>query len=332
MKFSIIVPIYNVSKYLRECIESVINQTYQNYELILVNDGSKDNSLEICNEYAYKFNKITIINKENGGLTSARKAGCEIARGDYVICLDGDDFLNLDYLEICSNLIDEFKPDCLCFGYNTYKDGSIISYQFNDVEPGFYSDTNDLNTIRNKLIYDFSKSGFNNGSTLYSIWSKAVKRELYSICQMKIDNSVSYGEDLLLTTMIINNANSIYYSEYISYNYRLLNSSMSHKYNSSIINKLNLIKQILEIELGEDDRISIYLYTQLIGQIRNAALSLNFKEFKKELKNLYSQYPNLVKAAKKAKLNSVGGFERIRKFIFSHKMSSIIFLFYRISK
>ena len=88
MKFSIVVPVYNVEKYIRSCIESIVSQTFEDYELILVNDGSKDKSKEICEEFECKYENILLVNKENGGPTSARKAGAQVAKGDYVICVD----------------------------------------------------------------------------------------------------------------------------------------------------------------------------------------------------------------------------------------------------
>ena len=93
MKFSIIVPIYNVEKYLLQCIDSILNQDYVDFELILVNDGSPDDSLSICRQYAEKDKIVRVINKPNGGSTSSRKAGAKIAKGEYVICVDSDDYV-----------------------------------------------------------------------------------------------------------------------------------------------------------------------------------------------------------------------------------------------
>ena len=90
-KVSIIVPVYNVEKYLDKCIESIVNQTYRNIEIILVDDGSPDKCPEICNEWAKKDDRIKVIHKENGGLSSARNAALEIAQGDYITFVDSDD-------------------------------------------------------------------------------------------------------------------------------------------------------------------------------------------------------------------------------------------------
>lgn len=90
-KISIIIPIYNVEKYLKRCIDSIVNQTYKNTEIILVNDGSPDNCGEICDEYAKIDSRIKVIHKENGGLSSARNAGIDISSGEYIMFVDSDD-------------------------------------------------------------------------------------------------------------------------------------------------------------------------------------------------------------------------------------------------
>ena len=102
---SIIVPIYNVEKYLKQCIESIISQTYRNIEIILVDDGSPDNCGKICDEYSQKDKRIIVLHKENGGLSDARNKGIDIAKGDYLTFVDSDDFVNIDYIEKLYNSI-----------------------------------------------------------------------------------------------------------------------------------------------------------------------------------------------------------------------------------
>lgn len=99
MKVSVIVPVYNVEKYLKRCLDSIINQTYKNIEIILVNDGSKDNSRNICEEYEKKYENISLINQENGGLSAARNTGLKYVKGEAVTFVDSDDWLELDAIE-----------------------------------------------------------------------------------------------------------------------------------------------------------------------------------------------------------------------------------------
>jgi glycosyltransferase involved in cell wall biosynthesis len=114
---SVIVPVYKVEQYLHTCIESVLNQTYSNWELILVDDGSPDNCPQICDEYAAKDIRIKVIHKKNGGLSSARNAGLDIAKGDHMSFLDSDDFWSKDYLTILLNLCIKYDADIVQCGF-----------------------------------------------------------------------------------------------------------------------------------------------------------------------------------------------------------------------
>ena len=117
IKFSIMTPVYKVERYLPECIESVLGQTYGNFEFILVDDGSPDHSGEICDEYAKKDSRIRVFHKPNGGLMHTRRYALERAQGDYYVFLDSDDYLSLDTLETLSRYISETGVDCVIYGF-----------------------------------------------------------------------------------------------------------------------------------------------------------------------------------------------------------------------
>ena len=110
-KISIIVPIYNVEQYLDKCIESLVNQTYKNLEIILIDDGSKDNSRKIVNSWTAKDNRIKSIHKKNGGLSDARNAGMKIATGDYIGFVDSDDWINYKMYEVLINNLEKYNAD-----------------------------------------------------------------------------------------------------------------------------------------------------------------------------------------------------------------------------
>lgn len=125
---SVVIPIYNVEKYLRKCIETVIDQTYTNIEIILVNDGSTDNSLQICNQFKEKDKRIKVINKKNGGLSDARNVGIKNAQGKYICFIDSDDFISEKYIEELHNLIVENKAQIAVCGFeNVNEFGKSIS-------------------------------------------------------------------------------------------------------------------------------------------------------------------------------------------------------------
>ena len=164
--FSIIVPIYNVERYLEQCIESVLAQDYQNYELILVDDGSPDNSIDICVKYAKQYSNIVFIHKINGGVSDARNAGIQIARGEYLMFLDSDDYWEgTTILSDLQNIITENNPDVI-FNYmsSVYPD-KIVNHYIN----------------RDKLIGSFKEDFqdlYQDGIYLGFPFTKIMKREL----------------------------------------------------------------------------------------------------------------------------------------------------------
>ena len=137
---SVIVPIYNVEKYLDKCVDSIINQTYKNLEIILVDDGSPDNCPKMCDDYAKKDSRIKVVHKENGGLSDARNAGMKVATGEYVSFIDSDDWIDLETFSISMAKIEECNAQIVAFNiinvatnitqYNNYNGTSIT---INDV-------------------------------------------------------------------------------------------------------------------------------------------------------------------------------------------------------
>ena len=126
IKFSILVPVYQVEKYIDECIQSVLAQTYSNWELILVDDGTKDRSGEICDCYAEKDSRIHVYHKENGGLMHTRRYGIARATGDYYIFLDSDDTIKPHALQTIYDTIQKHDTDCVVYGYERVQNGKMI--------------------------------------------------------------------------------------------------------------------------------------------------------------------------------------------------------------
>lgn len=119
-KLSIIVPVYNVEKYLKQCIESILNQTYKNLEIILVDDGSKDSSGKIVDDYAIKDRRVIPVHKENGGISSARNTGLAYVTGEYLTFVDSDDWLDLDMYEKMIEAIEKYSADCVSSNVKCY--------------------------------------------------------------------------------------------------------------------------------------------------------------------------------------------------------------------
>ena len=183
---SIIVPVYNTEMYVSKCIESILSQTYKNFELILVNDGSTDNSIFICNSYAIKDNRVNLINKENEGVSKARNTGIENATGKYITFVDSDDYISPNYLEVLINSIEETKADLAICNYNRlYGTGTILPSGF------AYKDFScDTDSVRELFIYNDKQFVLTAVVRLYSL-------ELIKKNNISFHEDMSYGEDYI---------------------------------------------------------------------------------------------------------------------------------------
>ena len=112
--FSIIIPIYNAERHLKSCLDSIVNQNYLNYEVLLIDDGSTDKSGEICDDYVSRFKKFKVIHKENKGVSNARNKGIELSQGEYLLFVDSDDFLSETYLSSIYSVIEKSNPSVVC--------------------------------------------------------------------------------------------------------------------------------------------------------------------------------------------------------------------------
>lgn len=167
---SVIIPIYNVEKYLEKCINSVINQSYNDLEIILVDDGSKDRCGEICEEYKIKDSRIKVIHKENGGLSDARNAGIRVAKGDYIAFLDSDDFIHIDFYKVLMSLMSEYDADiaqCELLRVNEDEIFNVSNNSDNEVID-VLSNTEALINLHNEKCVNS-----------VVVWNKVYKRELF---------------------------------------------------------------------------------------------------------------------------------------------------------
>lgn len=225
---SIIIPIYNVEKYLEKCIKSIINQTYRNLEIILINDGSTDESAKICEAYKELDNRIIFINKKNGGAASAKNEGLKVAKGDYITFVDSDDFVELDMIEYMVNTIKKYNSDIVqCSFTNLYKNTEK-----------FKQDKIIEQKIGSKDFLELFLTKWD--SSLF--WNKLFKREVIENVFFKEGRCI---DDEFFTYKCVINSKSIVTSNKIVYNYRMRKSGVMKSERSQ--------KQILK------DRVD-YLY------------------------------------------------------------------------
>lgn len=218
-KITVIVPVYNVENYLNKCLDSLINQTYKNLEIIVINDGSTDNSGEICQEYAQKDNRIIYIEKENGGLSDARNVGLDKMTGSYVTFIDSDDWVELDYVEILYKKIIEYQADISVGNYYSYNEDEEI-YYFHIYGNSYYEKVYDNVSIFENLYESQEMKSF----ALISACGKLYKAKLFDY--LRFDKG-KLGEDGYFNQKMYLSVNKVVYLNKGLYAYRQRSGSIT---------------------------------------------------------------------------------------------------------
>ena len=219
-KLSVIVPVYNVEKYLNRCLDSIINQTYQNLEIILVDDGSKDNSGRICDEYAKKDNRIRVIHKENNGAAAARNTGIENSTGEYIAFVDSDDYIDVVMYEKMMEINKQYDCDVvMCDCYKERKDSKIV--YTHDIREGYYNkdmlyeEYFDCLLMTNEVEYPPTISN----------WVCIFKKSLIMKNHLRYAEGMRFSEDLLFGSQAMYYANNFYYMKNQCYYHYMFNEN-----------------------------------------------------------------------------------------------------------
>lgn len=242
---SVIIPIYNSEKYLKKCIESVINQTYKDIEIILVDDGSRDSSAEICDEYAKKYENVQVLHQMNQGLVQARKKGVSLARGEYIAFVDSDDWIDEDFYEKLIEVVKNEDSDIVTSGI-IYEWKDKKSVVVDKIQEGTYYGENIKNIIWEKMIYDKDNRG--QGITA-AIWNKVFKREKLKAVIENIDSNISYGEDGAVVYTLLTKIDRITITYYCGYHYLQREDSMIHTFSEKSFGKLLKLHKCMKKEM-----------------------------------------------------------------------------------
>lgn len=311
---SIVVPAYNVEDYLPQCVDSILRQTFTDFELLLVDDGSKDNTGKLCDEYAGKDRRIRVIHKENGGLVSARKAGLSEALGTYVAYVDGDDWIADGMMEkLCGQAKDTGADMVISDFVAAGKTKEPLSQ---NMDGGYY----DKEALKKKVYPEMlSRGEYFSFGFQPSLCSRLFRRELLRKHQMRVDNSIRLGEDAACSYACLLEAESIYYlKEGFFYFYRMRESSISHAIiNTYYTNEIILLAEQLEEEFKKYPEIFSKLEVQLcyyivymIENMFTPNLRLGHVLFSKRFRDEISKFGNSV----------IG--EKICNFVKTHRVSS----------
>ncbi len=277
VEVSVIVPIYRIEKYLPQCIDSLLSQSFLNFELILVDDGSPDNCPRICDEYAKADSRVKVIHKKNGGLVSARKEGLKKANGKFITFVDGDDWVDKFYLDIMFKLADANEADLVVTGHFREFDGKIETIKPKNV--GIYNEGDIKKEILPNAIYngEFCEHGV---STY--VWNKLFKKELLDQILFNVPDDVVMGEDAAITFSYLTICKKIVISSTPLYYYRQRHDSIvksvenpkTEYYRLGLL--MNYLQSKLQLSLDEENirkQITFYLYSQIL--VRSGGLIYN---------------------------------------------------------
>jgi glycosyltransferase involved in cell wall biosynthesis len=262
---SVVVPIYNIGLYIEDCIVSLINQTYNKLEIILVNDGSTDNCGKICDHFASLDSRIKVIHKENGGLIDARKSGLKIASGEYVGYVDGDDWVEADYFEEFVNEALNSNADIVIAGHKENLVGHIEILE-NQISYGVYKGEILIKEIYPKMLFSGNFSQF--GIFSY-VWGKLFRKSVLYENQMKVDNDIFIGEDAACLYPTILDSNIISILNTAKYHYRQRVDSLIKTAHNKEILKINVFYQYLKKQF-----LKSKYYNILLPQLQYFTLSL----------------------------------------------------------
>ncbi|MBQ8769586.1 MAG: glycosyltransferase family 2 protein [Bacteroides sp.] len=329
MKYSILVPVYNVEQYIVQCIESVLTQKISCYELILADDGSTDKSGEICREYARRYDNIFYYKKNNEGLLLTRRFLLKKAVGDYVIFLDSDDFWSEDFLTVLDSKINNHDIDVFFFRFNTVSNNGLFIESFKDVFPE--------DTLFEGKEIDKALTIFFNSSKLNSLCLKCIKRDIIDIDADYTSFKDRKSEDYLQSIYIMLNAQKMYYINECIYNYRLSDSGRSRRYKLKYVDDFLVVQEYASAMLKKYGSSEYLIYCQKEGFLRDVVEtiipSVIYNYRLKDFQNVASRirksslFSESFEARRELKLSSK---EMLLIWIIKRHLESIIYLIFKL--
>ncbi len=273
MKFSIIIPAYNAQKYIDSCLKSILEQEYNDFEAIVVNDGSADNTAELVQKYADTDNRIKLINKQNGGVSSARNLGLDNAQGEYVVFVDVDDWIPADALKIFIDNIDKYDTD-LVMAKMWHRDVTTGALREHGLKEPLLSCVNDgdIKSNFNKILVGYAlKKG-----VAYSTLAKAYKTSILNENSIRFNENLSYCEDVLFNVDYLKVISSISVVDRYCYCAEDNDGSLTKKFNSQIIDATILSFEKLS-ELFKEKQIEQQYCDELEIQLLNSLWDIVFR-------------------------------------------------------
>lgn len=311
---TIVVPVYNVEKYLNECINSLVKQDYENIEIILVDDGSKDNSLKICREFQEKYKNIKVIEQENLGVSVARNKGIENANGEWICFVDSDDYMEPDMISKMVKKTEEEEFDVLITP--PIMDYEVVTKKGKIFEKELDFTSENKNELLLNIICRQYGGKYSTDINAGGPWGKLYNTKFIKDNNLRFIVGLKRMQDVVFNLHTMNTANKVIYREEFLYHYRINASSVCLKYNPTIFETFsNVVSHMLSFatENNKEKEFyqAIYLKTILL-YIEGSRISITHKDNKnnlfdkiKDLKKIYNQeiFTNAFKYIDKKELN-----------------------------
>lgn len=316
LRLSIIIPVYNSGKYLEKCIRSIKSNKCEEYEIIMIDDGSNDGTSEICDKYSDGF-QVKVIHQKNSGVSNARNRGLKLARGEYITFVDSDDYVSPDYVGTIVQKIDT-KKDIYFFGSN-----KIEGNKKTRCREWIYRIEDKFDMER---ICDVVLSGKSNEP-----WDKVFKKRIIDENNIKFNENVGLGEDIIFTLDYLKYVKSSELIKKDIYNYRILSTGLSRKQcNMGVLENRNAlflkIIEIIEYKHLEKD-VKEHAYSFMLQIIVNCCGKLIKNDYSS--KEIYENISKFVWYNELLKYNYSGCKNKVRKFLWKHRYYRTISLIFK---
>ena len=296
-EFSIIMPVFNCEQYIRQALDSILNQSYPNYEVLLVDDGSNDSSGQICDEYTLHDERFKVIHQANAGVTVARKTGIKFATKEYIVWVDEDDFIGRNLLKQINDIVEEYKPDMVAFGYSAISnDGHIVFTKENRLPSEKLYMTN-TDVFFNDMIYKRSDDFGNSGVIEVELWDKATKKDVLYDCLLSVPDELRIGEDMATVFTAIQRCQTIYVSNTCDYFHRIVDSSIMHTFKLDELKRHLVLFSYLSKNRGKipQTNIDLYMFNEIMLHLSKAATVFDS----------YMPYANYAKSEMKPEIRAI---------------------------
>lgn len=281
-KISVIIPVYNVEKFLRRCLDSIINQTMNDIEIILIDDGSTDNSGNICDEYAEKDDRIIVIHKENGGVSSARNKGLDIASGEYVTFVDSDDYIDNNMYEVLYRNVIEKSVDisACCYEYIDKNNKSLYNKDKIECIGGLYT---------GKSFLELQYKNSNSNIVCICVWNKIYRKDIFR--ELRFEHTIH--EDEIICDQIFTQGYKIYLTDSPLYKYvENKDSIVNREFSKEKLVSLDILYN--RVILYKEKNIDLY-YKALLSycemniyyNLKSKSIGYNYKKYKRQFNKLF---------------------------------------------